>query len=959
VDAGEFLATGEAVNLAARLQQQASPNSIVIDERTFEATRRVIQTQALPAPVKGDFAMRPRWEVVGLAAGPATKRLRARMVGREGEMQFLQALYRRVAEGRRHHLVTVTGPAGSGKSRLTEEFLATLRDEPDGPQILNGRCPAYGEGLTYWPVAVMLKLDFGIKDNDPPAAVTAKLRDGVHHTCAGLASAEECDAIAAGLAPVLGVEVPRHGDIWREQLQALRRTAEGRSGALEDPGAAGAVPSVIDTLLRSLRAFLVAKASKRPLVLVFEDLHWAEESLLDLLEHLAIRAPDASILTLCLARPELLERHPQWGGRIRNYTAVSLSPLPDSLGRQLIADLLRGEAVPADVRDGILAKAEGNPFFIEEILRMLIDGGTLVRDEEGWRWASYPVEIRIPNTIHGILASRLDLLSPLEKRVVQDASLMGRTFWLGALIATSGLHPAEVVAALERLQEREVVEERGAASLAGEREFAFTHALIREVAYASLPKAQRSSNHLRFAQWVEGAAGTDEEFLEVLAHHYEQAWRYRFEAGDKGEDLARKAIEVLRKAGGRAAALRTLPEAQRLYERALAILRNAGLTGDVPFYLELLTDRSEVAKWMATSDVVLEDTDILLQLAPSIGRDDLLARAWLNRAFAEYNRNRLEPAEEAIRRALTLFRERKDRGGEAEALEVLGFITEDLRGSLTTAHNAYREAFDLYREMNDGQGMARTMARLGRALLDNGRLADSLRVLTEATRLAREHREPLSDANAVTGLAVLAHLTGDDAEAVRLFREAIEIRHDLGNLLAEAATRHRLGMHYLRAGRVDDAEQEFRAGRALRRMHGLKGESSLLLRGLAETSLARGDLLSASEQAEQALAAVGEHDALARAAYAATLGKIRAAQGRRDEAESLFRGSLEILEAKEYPIDLALTLLRYGEALLLLNEPQRARAVLERAQMHFREMGATRLVGEVDARLERIRATGP
>ncbi len=958
VTAGEFMVTGEAVNLAARLQQQAAADGIVIDERTFEATRRIVQTQSLSLPGDGDFAARPRWAVLGLSTGPAAKRLRARMLGREGEMQFLQVLYRRVADGRRHHLVTVIGPAGSGKSRLADEFLATLRGEPNDPQILRGRCPAYGEGLTYWPLVVMLKQDFGIKDSDPPPAVTAKLWEGVHRVCAGLVSAEDCEGIAAGLAPVLGAEVPRQDDIWRDQLQALRRTAEGRSAALEDPGGPGAPASAIDALLRALRAFLAAKAAARPLVLVFEDLHWAEESLLDLLEHLAIRAADAPILTLCLARPELLERHPQWGGRIRNYTAVSLSPLPNSLGRQLIADLLKGEAVPADVRDGILMKAEGNPFFIEEILRMLIDSDTLVRDEEGWRWASHPVEIRIPDTIHGILASRLDLLSPLEKRVVQDASLMGRTFWLGALIATSGLHAAEIVAALERLMEREVIEERPASSLAGEREFAFTHALIREVAYASLPKAQRSLHHLRFAQWVEASEG-DDEFLEVLAYHYEQAWRYKFETSEKAEDLARKAIGALRKAGARATALRTLPEAHRLYERALAILRNAGLTGDVPLYLEVLTERSEVAKWMAAPDVVMEDTETVLQLAPRIGRDDLLARAWLNRAFGEYNRNRLEPAEEAIRRALTLFRERRDRGGEAEALEVLGFITEDLRGKLTTAHAAYRQAFELYREMNDGQGMARTMARLGRSLLDNGRLGESQEVLSEAMRLSREHREPLSDATAVTGLAILAHMTGDDAEAVRRFEEAIAIRHDLGNLLSEAYTRHRLGMYYLRVGRLDDAETQFRSARALRRAHGVKGESSVILRGLAEASLARGDLLSASEQAEQAMAVLGEQDALARATHGATLAKIRAAQGRRDEAEALFKRSLEILEAKEYPIDLALTLLRYGEALLVLNEPQRARTVLERARLHFAEMGATRFVNEVEARLEQVSVSRP
>jgi tetratricopeptide (TPR) repeat protein len=365
--------------------------------------------------------------------------------------------------------------------------------------------------------------------------------------------------------------------------------------------------------------------------------------------------------------------------------------------------------------------------------------------------------------------------------------------------------------------------------------------------------------------------------------------------------------------------------------------------------LQILTDRCEVAKWMFSPDVIVEDTEVVLQLAPTIGRDDLLARAWLNRAFAEYARNRLDPAEDAIRRALELFRQQRDASGEAEALEVLGFITEDLRGKLTKAHAAYRQALELYRQMNDGQGMARVMARLGRALLDNGRLAESRGVLLEALSLATEHHELLSQAYALTGLGVYAHLTGDDAGAVGHLQNAIRIRRELGNLLAEAYTRHRLAMHYLRVGRLEEAEQEFRTARALRRDHGVKGESALLMRGLAEIYMARGDLLTAAEHAEQALAAlVPETDALALATHRATLGRIRAAQGRVEEAEALFAHSLETLERREYPIDLALALMRYGEALLMMHAPQRARQMLERARDLFAGMGATRFVREVD-----------
>jgi len=954
VDAGEFMVTGEVVNLAARLQQAAPPDGIVGDDRTYSATRLAIQFAPLPPAVEGDFADRNRWQVTGLAERPAGKGLRAPLVGRDDEMQFLQALYRRAVEGRRHHLVTIIGSAGVGKTRLVEELLHVLSSSAEPPRVLRGRCPAYGEGLTYWPLAEMLKQECGIKDNDPAPTVGEKLHARVLHVCGPVFGPEESERIAADLATVLGVEVPRdHEGLWRERLQALKLAVEGVTVSPRDR-AAGERPAG-DALLRAFRSLLLAIAQSRPLLVVFEDLHWAEESLLDLVENLALRGVDAPVLNLCLARPELLERHPDWGGRIRNYTALSLSPLPKEQGRRLIGELLQGQAIPPDVRDAIVAKAEGNPFFIEEILRMLVDGGTLVRDERGWHLTSYPVEIRIPDTIHSILAARLDLLPALERRVTQDAAVVGRIFWLGALVATDGLNATEAVAALERLQDRELVEERAVSSLAGEREFAFKHALIREVAYTTLPKAARSDKHLRFARWLETtAAQTADKFLEVLAYHYEQAWRYRFETGDKAVDLARRAIDALRAAGARALALRTLPEARRLYERALAVLRNAGLDDDLPLLLELLTSRSEVVKWMTQPAVLLEDTETVLQLAPTIGRDDLLARAWLNRAFAEYLEERLQPAEEALSRALELFRKLGDRKGEADALEVLGRITDVLRGKLTKAQVAYRKAIDLYRDLGDDQGMARTMARLGRCLLNSGALSDARPVLVEALTLARQHSERISETHSVMGLAILAHLTGDSPEAIRLHQEAIALVQELGDAAGQASIRRHLGMHYLRQGRLEEAEREMQTAYTIYREN-VQGDPSVVLRGYAEVLVAKGDLLAAADYAERALAAIDPHgDPIGTATFGATLGKVRAAQGRAQEAESLFRRSVEILDASEYRIDLALTLQKYGEALRLLGQPERARPMLERARQLFAEMGAMQFVNEIDAQLQMV-----
>jgi len=955
--AGQFMVTGEVVNFAARLQAQAPPDGIVMDERTCEATRHAIVTEPLPAPAGGEFSTRPRFRVTGVTDRPPAKRLHAGLVGRDEETQFLHALYHRVVEGRRPHLVTVLGPAGVGKTRLIDEFLDALRHGGAPPQVLRGRCPAYGEGLTYWPLAEMLKQECEIKDSDPAGVAGQKLREGILRVCLPQLGVEVAEMIADDLATVVGVEIPRDYDtLWHTRLARLKTLVENRPVAVRDPSVGSETRHSGEVVLHSLRAFLYAKAASGPLVLVFEDLHWAEQSLLDLLERLAARGGDGPILIACLARPELLERYPTWGVRVRDYTALTLLPLPPAHSTRLVGELLAGSALPADVRDAVLARAEGNPFFITEILRMLIDEGSLVQDGKRWKWASPSLDIRIPDTIQGLLLSRLDLLSPLEKRVIQDASVVGRIFWPGAITVMDALSPEETATALGRLAERDLVEERPVPSLAAEREFAFTHALIREVAYSTLPKAARSEHHRRLAAWLAQAAPEHgEELLEVLAHHLEQAWRYRFETGERADALAREAVEALRRAARRATALGTLPEARHLYERALTVVRSAGLTGDATLYAELLTDHSDVVKWMSAPATVFDSTATVLQLAREINREDLLARAWLNRAFAEYDKNSLEAAESALQKALELFRRLADRQGEAEAYELLGIITHSLRGRLSKAQTAYRKALDLYRAMGDGKGVARTTAFLGRSLLDAGELAQAKPLLTEALGLARTHHERSSEARSLVGLAITEHLAGDPAACVSNFTGAIAIWRELDDAIGEAYTHRHLGMHLLRRGKADDAEREIQTARRLLREHGAAKESPFLLRSLAEVYLAKRDLVRAAEYAELCVSGLeSDEDEVPQATHRVTLGRVRAAQGRTEEAEALFAQGLEILDRQdqEYRFDLAVSLLKYGEALQEMGHPRRAREVMQRARSLFAQMGAANFVREVDGKLE-------
>jgi class 3 adenylate cyclase/tetratricopeptide (TPR) repeat protein len=957
VSSGQAMVTGEAVNLAARLQAQAPSDAIVIEERTFRALRLHGEFRPLTGEPGTDFADLPRWQVMMVSEGTAAKRLRAPLVGREDERQFLLALYQRVVESRRQHLITVLGAAGVGKSRLLEEFARTLSANSTAPRVLRGRCPSYREGLTYWPIAEMIKQECNIKDNDAPAVVREKLRAGVERVCGPAMPADERAVVAADLIALLGLDVARpYEAIWRDRLTALKAQVEIRPGAIEHltvtPVVAADGRRGGEVIIPSMRAFFVSLAERGPLVLIIEDLHWAQESLLDLLERVAVRGPDVPILTICLARPELLERRPDWGARLLSHTTLSLTPLRADVSRTLLNELLNGEPIPADIREAILTRAEGNPFFIEEILRRLIDGGELVRVDHGWKLAAPTLEIRIPDTIHGILASRLDLLTPLEKRVIQHAAVAGRFFWISAVAAMSGLPQPEVTTALDRLGERDLIEARETSSLAGEREFTFKHALIKDVAYSLLPKLARSDRHLRYAQWLERTTGQQlENLLATLAWHYEQAWRNQFDTGEMAHDLAYRAVAALRRAGARATHLRTLPEARHLLERALAVLRNAGLTHDLPVYLELLIEHTEVVKWLRSPAPVIEATDIVLREAQRIDRVDLVARAWLNRAFAQYDWDERDEAEESLHHALELFRSLGDRQGEVETLEELGSVTSDLRGSLREAEDAYRSVIELYREIGDGMGLARTTTWLGRTILQTGRLAEAMPILEEGLQLSREHHERISEASALMGLAIVAHLQGRGDESETLHKEVLKLLRGSGSRLDEAATRRHLAMVLLRHGKLDEAEEQVRKAQALRREHGLKPESSQLLRTLAEITLAEGELLAAADYAERALALVPEIDEVAIATHSTTLAKVRAAQGRGEEMDALFRPALQVLETSEYVIDRGLTLMKYGESLQMLDRHEEACAILARARDVFAQMGAAYFVQLCEERL--------
>jgi class 3 adenylate cyclase/tetratricopeptide (TPR) repeat protein len=555
---GEAMVTGDAVNVAARLEQSAEPGQILVGERTARAARGFHFRDAGPLELKGKVDPVPAYVLIeeeraGSARG--IPGLRAPLVGRQSELDLLSSLFERVASEGRPHLVTIYGDPGVGKSRLTAEFLGAVEVGDTTATVVRGRCLPYGEGVTYWPLGEILKGLAGALDTDPPDVMVEKVA-GVGRSLLTSDVSADPDRAVAALAYTVGVSVP--GFSFSELAP--------RQVRLE--------------IHRAWRSFFSALARTAPVVVVLEDIHWADPAMLDLLEDTTERV-EGPVLFLCPARPELTDRRPDWGGGKRNYSGIFLDPLSAEDAERLVTLLLAVEDLPDDLRRRILGHAEGNPFFLEEIIRQLIDKGVVVRAGDRWRATSGVQEVAIPDTIQGVLAARIDLLEPEEKRALQAASVVGRVFWTGAVGAVVNGHSpnGDMDDLLERVERRELVLSRLSSSVAGEREYIFKHVLTRDVAYEGLPRRDRADAHARVARWIEGTVGDRRmEFVELLAHHFREAHRGVAE-GPRVTDpeaagvevLRSKAFEYLLMASQDARRRQVLAKSQRLGEEALGL----------------------------------------------------------------------------------------------------------------------------------------------------------------------------------------------------------------------------------------------------------------------------------------------------------------------------------------------------------------------------------------------------
>jgi class 3 adenylate cyclase/tetratricopeptide (TPR) repeat protein len=522
---GSSFVTGDPVNVAARLEQGAEPGEILIGERTVAAARGAFefgQERTIEAKGKRDgVSCRALVRALSLMRPRGVGGLRRAFVGRDAELERLLTAYRDAVAERRPRLVTIVGDAGVGKTRLVRELWERLAQESPEPLRRTGRCLPYGQGITFWPLAEVLKEHFGILDGDPAETVLERLGERRF-----LALALGLD-VAEGLHPLLVRD--RFQDAWTE--------------------------------------FLGAVASERPLVVLVEDVHWAEEQLLVLIERLVEEVP-GPLLVLATARPEILDERPGWSSRGSAQT-IELEALTTEDSVRLLDELLAGQ-LPPRLREVVVERAEGNPFFVEELLATLIDRGLLRQENGGWSLGELPPGFSVPDSVQAVLAARIDLLEPAEKEALQAAAVIGRIFWSGPVYELVSGEPD-----LRALEERDFVRRRLGSSMAGEREYAIKHALTREVAYESLPKARRARLHAAFARWLERTSG--EELAPLLAHHYAAAVRPEDTdlawsgADDEAADLRRRAVIWLGRAGDLATSRYELEDAIAIFRRAIEL----------------------------------------------------------------------------------------------------------------------------------------------------------------------------------------------------------------------------------------------------------------------------------------------------------------------------------------------------------------------------------------------------
>jgi class 3 adenylate cyclase/tetratricopeptide (TPR) repeat protein len=906
---GQLLVTGKAVNVAKRLEQTAAASEILLGESTRALVRNATRLAPIGAPaLKGTEAIRA-WRLLEVVpdAPALPRRLDAPLVGRQLELRMLRQAFDRVVGGRTGHLVTVLGAAGVGKSRLVNELVDEVGDRAT---VLRGRCLSYGEGVTYWPLAEVVREALGVDGQrfaeESIAAIAATL-DGE----------DRAELIAERIAETLGVGSPGAGKV-EETFWAARKLFE-------------------------------ALARRRPLVVVFDDLHWAEPTFLDLVEHVA-DSRDAPILLVCIARLELLEERGGWGGGKLNAVTVGLEPLSDDECGQLIANLLDHVPVDAEVEARIADAADGNPLFAEELVAMLLEDELLKREGDRWVAAAGLSELPPPPSIHTLLAARLERLPDDEQAILGCASVEGAVFHRTALTALAPGTPREAVdLALGALFRKEVIR-RDRASFGEDEAYRFRHGLIRDAAYRALPKSTRADLHERVAGWLEGAAeGQLREVDELIGYHLEQAFRCRVDLGVRDnatQALVARAAERLGSAGRRALARGDLPAATGLLERVASLLAD-----DDPRRAAVLPELGASlieAGRLVEAERVLGDAR---RLAAAVGDECADSHALVQQQFLQLLRvteGGGEEAARAVERVVPVFERHADDHGLSRARRLEAWLHWN-QARAAAAAGAWEQAAEHARRAGDDEERSEILNWIASSIFfgpipvsEGVRRCDE--ILTEVSgNLA-------SKAWTLRSLAGLHGMAGRFETARELLATSSSIFGDLGQSLTSSVS-HVDGIVEMLAGDPAGAEVRLLVGyRALERM-GDRAFRSTTAGYLAHAIYAQGRYEEASRFTRLSEELAAPDDVLTQILWRSARGKILAGQGRLDDAERLGREAVSLAELTDFVNTQAEAFVDLAQILHGAGRLRGASAAVTRGLELFERKGNTAAAGKTRADL--------
>jgi tetratricopeptide (TPR) repeat protein len=810
---------------------------------------------------------------VRLDAPAFARRFDAPFVGRDDELAQLQQAYARAVRDRSCHLFTLLGPAGIGKSRLTQEFLA----EHNEAAVLRGHCLPYGEGITYFPLVETLE---------------------------GLAGDERLTGLLQE----------------DDEARGLLNTVSAAIGLTEAPAL-----SREDTF-HAVRKLLERLARERPLVLVLDDLHWAEPTFLDLVDHIADWSREAPIFLLCPARPDLLDARPAWAGGKLNATTMLLEPLSEQESETLIENLLVGTSIAASLRERISETAEGNPLFVEQMLALIAQNG-----HEG--------EIPVPPTIQALLATRLEQLPATERVAAERGSVIGKEFWRSALSEIGG-----DVAGLPGLVRKELIRPHVSPVFPQDDAFRFRHQLIRDAAYDSMPKELRSELHERFGRWLEANRS---EYDEIVGYHFEQAYRLREELGrldQSSQALAIRAGRLLGRAGQRAFQRGDSPAAVSLLGRATDLLPDSE-GSRAALFIEFAYALHE------TGD--LERAGAVFDRAETATAEAIAARARVGRIYVDtLAGGGFLDLLDRIERELATLEGLGDELGLAEGWYVAALLlnwmgrSEESRAAYgrTTVHAA-----------RAGNHRLETLPATVRLLMEAYgavSVADGLKLCKE---LLAAHGGTSLEPYVRSAHAIYISLDGAHDEATREIERAHDLFREYGNELIAAASRLVYAQNEIRAGRLELAEQRAREGAERLESFGEKGFYSTTLGLLAEAVCLQGRYDEAEEYAEATAAAAIEHDLEPASRWRSVRARVHAHRGELEEAERLAREAVEILAATDWLAEHGDALVVLADVLELAGRTAEVLQLLEEALALYERKGVRLRSEELRLRLAQIR----